>query len=81
MFQTELVCGIICNLAGLALISRPKMFQTELVCGIICNYKQDAEAVISYKFQTELVCGIICNQYLLLYWGNYQCFKPSWFVV
>ena len=36
-FQTELVCGIICNarlgIAGLF----SYMFQTELVCGIICN--------------------------------------------
>ena len=62
MFQTELVCGIICNILVGYTANEVKRFQTELVCGIICNaYSKKESADFSVMFQTELVCGIICN--------------------
>ena len=81
-FQTELVCGIICNPQVIENILAYRTFQTELVCGIICNLSNlNLVNVRLLMFQTELVCGIICNIVYICVWSRFICFKPSWFVV
>ena len=37
LFQTELICGIICNKDNIPYQAYVDKFQTELICGIICN--------------------------------------------
>ena len=53
MFQTELVCGIICNYSWenplLEVLDR---FQTELVCGIICNISTIQRLFAALTLQT-----------------------------
>ena len=62
-FQTELVCGIICNLSLDAFKKVPKVSVSNRV-GLWYNlqpFSPPSTTIQIEWFQTELVCGIICN--------------------